>query len=327
MNRDDSGLVSASPGRLDASCSSRRCPRCYALNRQRDGARRLRTTRAATRASASGCRNRRRRSGIDFVAPGADVRRAARPHHAAGGGDGRRGGRRRLRSRRLAGLLRHQQRRGQPATACTATTATARSPTCAGERRPRRREPPRHRRVDGRGLGRLRQRRLRGPAALQVRPAGAVPQRRRPRASSPVGERAGLPRVGQRQQRHLARLRPRRPARSVHRRLLARRRQSLEARDDADHAGELRVREQRRPQVPAAQPRRRHVRGRDRGDGHPQPALDAGRDRRRSARHRLSRSLSGQRLRRVRAVRQSRRQALRGRRPQTPASAARRRAA
>ena len=44
----------------------------------------------------------------------------------------------------------------------------------------RRREPGRHRRLDGRGLGRLRQRRLRGPVPLQVGPAGAVPQRRRP---------------------------------------------------------------------------------------------------------------------------------------------------
>ena len=70
--------------------------------------------------------------------------------------------------------------------------------------------------------------------------------------------------LGQRQQRHLARLRPRRLARPVHRRLLGRRRRPLEPEDHADHAGELRVREQRRPQVPAPQPRRRHVRGHDR---------------------------------------------------------------
>ena len=55
-------------------------------------------------------------------------------------------------------------------------------------------------------------------------------------------ERAGLPRVGQRQQRRLARLRPRRPARSVPRRLLARGRRPLASEDHADHAGELRVR-------------------------------------------------------------------------------------
>ena len=45
---------------------------------------------------------------------GPDLRRAAGAHHAAGRVDGRRGRGRRLRSRRLAGLLRHQQRRGQP---------------------------------------------------------------------------------------------------------------------------------------------------------------------------------------------------------------------
>ena len=40
-----------------------------------------------------------------------------------------------------------------------------------------------HRRLDGQRLGRLRQRRLRGPARLQVGPARAVPQRRRQGAS------------------------------------------------------------------------------------------------------------------------------------------------
>ena len=38
--------------------------------------------------------------------------------------------------------------------------------------------------------------------------------------------------------------------------------------DDADHAGELRVREQRRPEVPVPQSRRRHVRGRVGGARH-----------------------------------------------------------
>ena len=66
--------------------------------------------------------------------------------------------------------------------------------------------------------------------------------------------------LGQRQQRHLARLRPRRPARSLRRRLLARGRRPLAPDDDADHAGELRVREERRAQVSVPQPRRRHVR-------------------------------------------------------------------
>ena len=145
--------------------------------------------------------------------------------------------------------------------------------------------------------------------------------RRRRRAGRPAA-------LGQRQQRDLARLRPRRPARSVHRRLLGRRRQSLEARDDEDHAGELRVRDQRRAQVSAAQPRRRHVRGRDRGARH--HAAGAGRWPSIAADllgHRLSGPVPGQRLRRVRAVRQSRRQALRGRRRRRPASGARRRAA
>ena len=91
----------------------------------------------------------------------------------------------------------------------------------------------------------------------------AVPQRRR-QALRRVSATRRAAAVGERQQRHLARLRPRRPARPVHRRLLARRRRSLAARDDADHAGELRVRQQRRPQVPAAQRGRRHVRGRHR---------------------------------------------------------------
>ena len=108
--------------------------------------------------------------------PGADVRRAARAHHAAGGVDGRGGGRRRLRPRRLAGLLRHQQRRGQPEPAVSQQGRRH----VRGRRRAdgrRRREPARHRRVDGRGLGRLRQRRLRGSVPLQVRPPGAVSQR------------------------------------------------------------------------------------------------------------------------------------------------------
>ena len=117
-----------------------------------------------------------------------------------------------------------------------------------------------HRRVDGRGLGRLRQRRLRGSVPLQVRPAGAVPQRRRARLHPRVRARRAAA-LGQRQQRHLVRLRPRRLARSVPRRLLAGGRRPLAPEDDADHAGELRVRGERRPEVPVPQPRRRHVRG------------------------------------------------------------------
>ena len=79
------------------------------------------------------------------------------------------------------------------------------------------------------------------------------------------------------------------------------------------HAGELRVRHQRRAQVPAAQHGRRDVRGRHRGAGHHQPALDAGRGGGGSARHRLPRPLLRQRLRRVGAVREPGRQAVRGR--------------
>ena len=127
----------------------------------------------------------------------------------------------------------------------------------------RRRQPRRDRRVDGRGLGRLRQRRLRGPVPLQVRPPGAVPQRRRTRL----------------QPRHRAR----RAARWVNANSaiwLDYDRDGLldlfiagywaetldlwHLDDDADHAGELRVRRERRAEVPAPQPRRRHVRGRHR---------------------------------------------------------------
>ena len=78
----------------------------------------------------------------------------------------------------------------------------------------RRGESHRHRRVDGRDLGRLRQRRIRGSVRLQIRPPGAVSQRAGPlvhardRARRPAG-------VGEREQRGLARLRPRRQARLV----------------------------------------------------------------------------------------------------------------
>ena len=71
--------------------------------------------------------------------------------------------------------------------------------------------------------------------------------------------------LGQRQHRGLARLRPRRPARPLPRRLLRRGRQPLEARRHEDDAGELRVREERRAQVPLPQPGRRALRGGERG--------------------------------------------------------------
>ena len=52
----------------------------------------------------------------------------------------------------------------------------------------------RHRRVDGRGLGRLRQRRLRGSVSLQVRPSRAVSQRSGQRLHARSASKAGLPR-------------------------------------------------------------------------------------------------------------------------------------
>ena len=127
---------------------------------------------------------------------------------------------------------------------------------------------------------------------------------------SASGRPAGL---GQHQHRGLARLRSRRPARSLRRRLLARVGEPLEARRHADHAGELRVREQRRPQVPVPQSRRRQVRGSQRAGRARLAALGAGGGGRRSARHRLSGPVHRQRLRRLGAVRQRGRAVPRGR--------------
>ena len=76
-----------------------------------------------------------------------------------------------------------------------------------------------------------------------------------------AGARAGLPARVNANAAHVARLRPRRPSRSVHRRLLGRVDQSVVAHHHAHHAGELRVRQQRRPQVSAVEPWRRDVRG------------------------------------------------------------------
>ena len=56
-----------------------------------------------------------------------------------------------------------------------------------------RRQSRGHRRFDGRALGRLRQRRVRGSVPLQVRPARALPQRRRTGASSASPSAPGLP--------------------------------------------------------------------------------------------------------------------------------------
>ena len=117
-----------------------------------------------------------------------------------------------------------------------------------GRRRP---ESRRDRRVDGRGVGRLRQRRLRGPVPLSLGPARAVSQRRR-QGLHACDRLRGTAGVGQRQHRGVARLRSRRPPRPLRRRLLPRVDQSVEARRHAHDAGELRVREQRRAQVPAS---------------------------------------------------------------------------
>ena len=83
------------------------------------------------------------------------------------------------------------------------------------------REPAGHGRLHGRGLGRLRQRRLRRPVPLQVGTPRAVPQRRGPRLHA-RDRSGGASRLGQRQHGHLVRLRPRRAARPFPRRLLPR---------------------------------------------------------------------------------------------------------
>ena len=70
--------------------------------------------------------------------------------------------------------------------------------------------------------------------------------------------------------------------------------ESLETRRHADDAGELRVREQRRPQVPAEERRRRTIRGRDRERRPGIAAMGARRRRRRPARHGVSRHLHRQ---------------------------------
>ena len=137
-------------------------------------------------------------------------------------------------------------------TASIATAATARSRTSPSALGVADVNHAGHRRLDGRGLGRLRQRRLRGPVRLQVGPARAVPQRRR----------QGL------HARHRARPACRRgstPNTAVwldydrDGRLdlflggyCAETARPLASRRHEDDAGELRVREERRPQVPAS---------------------------------------------------------------------------
>ena len=74
----------------------------------------------------------------------------------------------------------------------------------------------------------------------------------------------GLAGLGQRQHGRVARLRSRRPPGSLRRRVLPRIREPLEARRHAHDAGELRVRQQRRSQVPVPESRWRKIRGSER---------------------------------------------------------------
>jgi hypothetical protein len=187
-------------------------------------------------------------------------------------------------------------------TACIATAATApskRSPTSSAS--PTSIDP--NRCVDGRGVRRLRQRRLRGPAPLSLGAARTLSQRGR--APVHARHRDGRPlALGQHQRGGVARLRRRRAARPLSRGLLPRAAEPLAARDHEDDARELRVREQRRTAVPLPQPGRRPVRGGQR-EGRPGLLpLGAGRRRRGPARHGLPRHLHRQRLRRVGTVHQ-----------------------
>ncbi len=274
-------------GPVDRRCSSPRSARSWRSTARASGTRgtggRWRWLRPAW-VPAGGIRRAPRHR---LRASGADLRCAPRAHHAAGGGDGGRGRRRRFRPRRLAGFLRHEQwrRRAQSSLPQQGRRHVCRCGVRAGDRR---RESRRHRRLDGRGVGRLRQRRLRRSLPLQIRPARALSQRRRARLRPRVGAR-GPAAMGQRQRRHLVGLRRRRQARSLPLRLLVRGHRSLAPEDDAHHAGELRVRGERRPQVRVPEPRRRHVRGDVRGARDPVAAMDAGRGRRGSVRHGISR--------------------------------------
>ena len=125
-------------------------------------------------------------------------------------------------------------------TRSTTTAATARSRTSRASAGVADLNRAGRRRVDGRHLGRHRQRRPRGPARLPLRLSRAVQERRRPplRGHHRKGRPAPL---GEQQRRHLDRLRSRWPARPLRHRLLPRHR-SLAPDDDADHAQQLRVR-------------------------------------------------------------------------------------
>ena len=136
---------------------------------RRDGRRRRQPLRLPARGVGEG-------AGRGLRAPGPHVRRAAGAHHAAGRGHGRGRRRCRLRSGRLAGLLRHQQRRGQPQSPVSQSGEWDLH-RCRRTNGRGRREPARHRRVDGCGLGRLRQRWLGRSVPLSLRRPGALSQR------------------------------------------------------------------------------------------------------------------------------------------------------
>ena len=160
-------------------------------------------------------------AGHRLRARGSDARREAGAHHAAGGVDGRRPCPSSTSTPTATPTSTSPTARKARRTACIATRATARSRTSPSALGLAALNEPGTGVSMGSVVGRLRQRRLRGPAVYTVGQAGAVPQRRRQglharqRARRPAG-------VGQHQRRDLARLRSRRPARFVHRRLLRR---------------------------------------------------------------------------------------------------------
>ena len=185
----------------------------------------------------------------------------------------------------------------------------------------RRREPGRDRRLDGRGLGRLRQRRLRRPVPLQVGPAGAVPQRRR-HAASPASPSRRPARAGST---------PTAPTWLDYDRdgqldlfvggYWDEKLDLWHLDDHEDDAGELRVRPERRAEVPAsatAATARSRTSRRSRAST---AAAGPWRRRGRPARDRLSRPVHRQRLRRLGAVRQRGGQDASARSARRPASA------
>ena len=228
-----------------------------------DARRRVVGAGSADARTASASTESAKASGIDFVHEAPDARRQAGAHHAAGRLDGRGGRGRRRRCRRPSRSLRHQQQGRVAATASIATAATARSrtsPARFGVADVNQRETGvsmgavlgdydndgfedlflyRWGRAElfhndgGRGFTRVdrRARCRRGPTST-------------PRCGSTTTATAGSISSS-------AATTPR----GLNLWKLA---------DDEDHAGELRVREQRRPQVSLSQSRRRPVRGSER---------------------------------------------------------------